>query len=96
MQWEVSANRLLTASRAGHHGATQLGSHLVASGVTFPFLWVSIEHVCDDLFGEGRHSDQWVEMQLVEIIVNVSGNLAMAISRLSFYNLAAWEGQDRL
>uniref|UniRef100_A0AAX7UU95 RRM domain-containing protein n=1 Tax=Astatotilapia calliptera TaxID=8154 RepID=A0AAX7UU95_ASTCA len=24
MQWEVSANRLLTASRAGHHGAAQL------------------------------------------------------------------------
>uniref|UniRef100_A0A3B4TNP2 Insulin like growth factor 2 mRNA binding protein 3 n=1 Tax=Seriola dumerili TaxID=41447 RepID=A0A3B4TNP2_SERDU len=35
MQWEVSANRLLTASRAGHHGAAQLGSHLVASGVTW-------------------------------------------------------------
>lgn len=38
MQWEVSANRLLTASRAGHHRAAQLGSHLVASGVTLaPF-----------------------------------------------------------
>lgn len=36
MQWEVSANRLLTASRAGHHGAAQLGSHLVASAVTLP------------------------------------------------------------
>uniref|UniRef100_A0A3Q3K8M5 RRM domain-containing protein n=1 Tax=Monopterus albus TaxID=43700 RepID=A0A3Q3K8M5_MONAL len=29
MQWEVSANRLLTASRVGHHGAAQLSSHLV-------------------------------------------------------------------
>ena len=38
MQWEVSANRLLTASRAGHHRAAQPGSHLVASGVTLaPF-----------------------------------------------------------
>uniref|UniRef100_A0A7N8WHZ6 Insulin-like growth factor 2 mRNA binding protein 3 n=1 Tax=Mastacembelus armatus TaxID=205130 RepID=A0A7N8WHZ6_9TELE len=36
MQWEVSANRLLTASRVGHHGTAQLGSYLVASGVTLP------------------------------------------------------------
>uniref|UniRef100_A0A3Q2UIU3 Insulin like growth factor 2 mRNA binding protein 3 n=1 Tax=Fundulus heteroclitus TaxID=8078 RepID=A0A3Q2UIU3_FUNHE len=35
MQWEVSANGL-TPSRVGHNQAAQLGSHLVASGVTLP------------------------------------------------------------
>lgn len=44
MQWEVSANRLLTASRVGHHRAAQLGSHLVASGVTLPpFFWGGVQ-----------------------------------------------------
>uniref|UniRef100_A0A3Q3GUF6 Insulin like growth factor 2 mRNA binding protein 3 n=1 Tax=Kryptolebias marmoratus TaxID=37003 RepID=A0A3Q3GUF6_KRYMA len=35
IQWEVSANRLLTASRVWHRRPAQLGSHLAASGVTF-------------------------------------------------------------
>lgn len=58
MQWEVSANRLLTASRVGHYRAAQLGSHLGASRVTMPPFWVPTKQVLDDLFEHGCRSVQ--------------------------------------
>lgn len=58
MQWEVSGNRLLTASRVGHYRAAQLGSHLGASRVTMPPFWVPTKQVLDDLFEHGCRSVQ--------------------------------------
>lgn len=47
-------------------------------------LCVSIEDVLDDVFEDDCSSEQWVEMQLVKMIANVTGTSASDTCNIEF------------
>lgn len=59
MQWEVSANRQLTASRVGHYLAAQLGSHWESFCFPFGFLLSRCLIICWSMAADQSRVMYW-------------------------------------